>query len=219
MSITVLICVHSQNKTHDSFLEEALISLSNQTFKDFKIFIVLDECWSKTKRLVKSFSSNFSFLEINIFERAKKEGLALAKNYGLSFVDTDYVAFLDADDFYEPEKLEKQWNFLQKNDVDFLGTQAWNINISNRTVKTPSMFPSNSYNTHKEISETIWHHNPLTHGSMLIKMESLKKLNYYNNITGTEDWDLWQRAIKAGFKFHQLPDRLYVWCGGSSVPR
>ena len=54
---------------------------------------------------------------------------------------------------------------------------------------------------------------------MLIKMEALKELGYYNHVVGAEDWDLWKRAAKAGYKFHQLPERLYVWCAGSSVAR
>ena len=50
--ITVLVCVHSTNEMNDKFLSEALLSLRNQTYKDFKTIIVLDECWDKTKKIV-----------------------------------------------------------------------------------------------------------------------------------------------------------------------
>ena len=214
--ITVLICVHSKNEQNDKFLSEALLSLDSQTYKDFKTIIVLDECWDETKSMLEAIEMNINF---SVIERDKKEGLAYAKNYGLSFVDTEYIAFLDADDLYEPTKLEKQVNFIKDNDVDFLGTHASNINTSRREIKTPSCFDVNSYNKHEEIVNKLLHENCLTHGSMLIKMEALKELGYYNHVVGAEDWDLWKRAAKAGYKFHQLPERLYVWCAGSSVAR
>lgn len=214
--ITVLICVHSTNEQNDKFLSDALLSLRCQTYKDFKTIIVLDECWDKTKMTLENIIFDDNFL---ILERDKKEGLAYAKNYGLSFVDTEYVAFLDADDLYEPTKLEKQVNFIKNNDIDFLGTHASNINTSSREIKTPSCFDVNSYNKHQEIVNKLSHENCLTHGSMLIKMKALKDLGYYNHVRGSEDWDLWRRAAKAGYKFHQLPERLYVWCAGSSVAR
>jgi len=214
--ITVLICVHSKNEQNDKFLSEALLSLDSQTYKDFKTIILLDECWGETKSMLEAIELNINFL---VIERDKKEGLAYAKNYGLSFVDTEYVAFLDADDLYEPTKLEKQVNFIKDNDVDFLGTHASNINTSRREIKTPSCFDVNSYNKHEEIVNKLLHENCLTHGSMLIKMKALKELGYYNHVKGSEDWDLWRRAAQAGYKFHQLPERLYVWCAGSSVAR
>ena len=130
--ITVLVCVHSTNEMNDKFLSDALLSLRSQTYKDFKTIIVLDECWDKTKRMLESI--RFDEDNFLILERDKKEGLAYAKNYGLSFVDTEYVAFLDADDLYEPTKLEKQVEFIKHNDVDFLGTHHLDITISNRKI-------------------------------------------------------------------------------------
>jgi glycosyltransferase involved in cell wall biosynthesis len=202
---------------------DALKSLINQTYKNFKLILVLDACHVNTKKMVQSFFRNRNDFNILIKEKNTKQGLAVAKNYGLSFVDTEYVAFLDADDLYEPTKIEKQIKFLQKNDVDFLGTQAWNILAWKRDVNTkyPSCFRTSWYNTHDQIKKAIFRSNPLTHGSMMIKMSCLKHLNFYRDFhpRGYEDWDLWQRAFKAGFQFHQLPQRLYVWCGGSSVGR
>tara|TARA_R110001632_G_scaffold101323_2_gene208911 strand:+ start:1232 stop:1882 length:651 start_codon:yes stop_codon:yes gene_type:complete len=215
--ITVLICVHSMNELHDKFLSDALFSLRSQTYKDFKTIIVLDECWDKTKKVVEEIK--FDKDTLLVIERDKKEGLAYAKNYGLSFVDTEYVAFLDADDLYEPTKLEKQAEFIKDNDVDFLGTQHSDITTTDRITKYTSPFYHTTYTTHDDIVNALPTQNILTHGSMLIKTKALKELGYYNHVKGVEDWDLWKRAAKAGYKFHQLPERLYIWCEGSSVAR
>ena len=54
---------------------------------------------------------------------------------------------------------------------------------------------------------------------MLIKKNLIIDLGGYQNIRGMEDWDLWKRAINKGYKFHQLPERLYVYRLNTSVTR
>ncbi len=214
--VTVLICVHSTNYDHDFLLVKSLKSLENQTHKNFKTLVVLDECWSNTKKIVTH--TNFD-LDIEIQEKSKKSGLGDAKNFGLSFVKTDLVTFLDADDLYCKDKLEKQLEFINNNDVDFLGTQSWNITKNNEHELIESCFSLGTNENHEEISKNIYKENFLTHGSMMIKKTCLDKLGGYRDIKGTEDWDLWKRAIEMGFKFHQLQERLYIYRIGTSTIR
>ena len=215
MNLTILICVHSTNTTLDSYLKEAIESLCNQTYKKFKVIVVLDACWNKTKPIVEESLKYFNNI---ILEKETKTGLANAKNYGLSKVDTEFVGFLDADDLYVANKIEKQLTFLIDNDVDFLGTHSHNI-INREKTLYPSCLDNNTYNTHYDIVNTLPHKNILTHGSMFVKMSALKKLNFYNNVKGAEDWDLWKRAANMGYKFYQLPERLYIYSIGTSVAR
>lgn len=219
-TITVLMCVHSRTDMNDNFLKDALLSVYNQTHKDYKVILLLDECWDKTKFIVENMISEyFSDHDFMLIEKDKKEGLAKAKNYALPFVDTEYVAFLDADDLYEPTKLEKQVKFLENNDVDFLATHSWNTRSTDRSIKCPSCFDENTYITHEEIKNVIHQENVIAHGSLVVRTEAFKELGYYKHRLGIEDWDLWIRAIEGGYIFHQLPERLYVWCEGSSVAR
>ena len=203
MTLTILICVHSTNEFHDILLNKSILSLINQTYKNFKTIIVLDECWGNTKKMIES--SNYN-LDLKIVTRDKKEGLSYAKNFGLKYVDTEWVGFLDADDLYLPTKLEQQVNYIQNNDVDFLGTHCWNINSIDDDILFPSCFDNNHNITHLEISNKIFTENILTHGTMLIKKQSIIDLGGYQNIRGAEDWDLWKRAINSGYKFYQIPD-------------
>ena len=215
MNLTILICVHSNNPTIDSYLKEAIESLYNQTCKKFKVVVVLDECWDKTKPIVEK---SLKYFKNTILEKETKTGLANAKNYGLAKVDTEFVGFLDADDLYVPDKIEKQLNFLNYNDIDFLGAHSYNI-FNRKKILYPSCFDSNTYITHNEIINALPHQNVLTHGSMIVKTSALKELNFYNNVKGAEDWDLWKRAAKMGYKFYQLPERLYIYSLGTSVER
>jgi glycosyltransferase involved in cell wall biosynthesis len=215
-SVTILICVHSNNDFHDSLLLKSLESLENQTFKNFKTLIVLDECWDKTDKLI---LSSIYDLNLTILTKDKKEGLAYAKNFGIHHIDTEWIGFLDADDLYLPTKLEQQVNYIKNNEVDFLGTHCWNINSNDDDNLFPSCFNNFHNITHSDISNKIFTENILTHGSMLIKKNSIIDLGGYQNIRGMEDWDLWKRAINKGYKFHQLPERLYVYRLNTSVTR
>lgn len=214
MTLTVLVCVHSKNEFYDNLLIESLKSLEKQTYKDFKTVIVLDECWGNTENRIKDEIS----LQCDIMIKNNKDGLSSAKNYGLSNIDTDLVCFLDADDLYVETKLEKQIDYFIKNNVDFLGTHALNRNLGSNNF-FDSCFGINQYIEHDEIKFVIFNENVLTHGSMMIKKTALDQLNGYNNIKGMEDWDLWKRAFNNGFKFKQLPERLYVYTLNTSIDR
>lgn len=214
MTLSILICVHSTDNEHDNLLLMSLESLNNQTYKQFDVFIVFDECWTHTNKIVKD---TYNFKITRLFHD-NKNGLAVAKNFGLSKITSDWVGFLDADDLYIPTKLEKQIKTIEKMNVDFIGTQAYNKYQSNDRL-FDSCFNLGTYETHREIENRITQENILTHGSMLIRKSCLDKLENYNNIKGQEDWDLWKRAIKNGYKFHQIQERLYVYTIGTSVAR
>ena len=115
MTLSILICVHSTNNFNDELLNKSIQSLVNQTYKNFKTVIVLDECWEKTKEMISS--SNY-VLDLTILTKEKKQGLSYAKNFGLFHIDSEWVGFLDADDLYLPTKLEQQVNYIKNNEVD-----------------------------------------------------------------------------------------------------
>lgn len=215
MTISILICVHSTDTFHDKLLLESLESLNKQTYKDFDVFIVFDECWDQTIESIKNENYNF---KINKLYHPIKQGLAIAKNYGLKHIKSDWIGFLDADDLYVENKLEKQVEFIKNNEVDFLGTQALNRDFSLMRFHD-SCFKLGENETHEQISRAIKYENFLTHGSMLIRKKCLDELGGYNNIKGMEDWDLWKRAIEKGYKFYQIQERLYIWTYGTSVKR
>ena len=214
--LSILLCAHCPNANYDNLLAKAISSIYEQSYKDYKLFIVLDECWSGTLSKVKDVITP----DTEIIIRNKKDGLAKGKNAGLERIDTEYVAFLDADDEYLPGKLEKQMNFIENNNVDFLGTLAALKDVRSGTPKMIQGFSyPGQYETHEQISNRIFHENVMTHGSMLIRKKALDELGGYNDRRGREDWDLWQRAISAGYKFHQLQERLYMLTMGTSVER
>lgn len=216
-SITVLICVHSQDTEHDRLLQDALESLVRQTYTDFDVVIVLDECWEDTRRIVDSYRD---VLDIRFFERPKKQGLAAAKNFGISKCNGDWITYLDADDRYLDCKLEvqRQW-LLDHPEIDFCSTHAWDMSDG---YMVPNCFSVTQDINHKTIVERLKQENVLCHGSMMIRKSALDTLGGYSidkQWLGREDWELWVRAANAGYRFGKVPERLYVYTLGTSVPR
>ena len=217
MTLTILICVHSTNDFHDSLLNKALQSLINQTYKDFKTLIVLDQCWDKTKELI--LSSDYD-LDLKMVIKDKKEGLSYAKNFGLQHINTEWVGFLDGDDLYLPSKIETQVNYINNNDVDFLGTHRFHIGPhDDNNTRNGDFNDVNKYITHSEIEFALPYENILTHGSMMVRKKCLDELGGYNDVRGMEDWDLWKRAMNKGYRFYQIPERLYKYRENTSVHR
>jgi glycosyltransferase involved in cell wall biosynthesis len=219
MTLTILICVHSTSNFNDELLNKSIQSLVNQTYKNFKTVIVLDQCWDKTKEMISS--SNYD-LDLTILTKEKKQGLSYAKNYGLYHIDTEWVGFLDGDDLYVPTKLEEQVKYIETNNVDFLGTKSWYIDGLNEKDLYPSWYLNHEETpfceSHEDIKSKIFESNVLTHGSMLVRKECINILNGYQDVRGAEDWDLWKRGISNNFIFHQLQNKLYIYRKGTSVP-
>jgi glycosyltransferase involved in cell wall biosynthesis len=216
--ITVLICVHSTNYEYDRLLLRALDSLVNQTYKRFDVVLVLDECWEYTEAAI---NGHKQALDLQVYKRDRKEGLAAAKNFGISKCKGNWIGYLDADDAYAPDKLKTQRDFLLEHDeIDVCGTLAWDV--YNLTELKPSCFQPGQYQTHEQIAARLPVENVMAHGSVLLRKIALKAVNYYptdKRFLGCEDWALWLILLQHGYRFHNIPQRLYLYSMNTSVPR
>jgi glycosyltransferase involved in cell wall biosynthesis len=225
--LDVLMCVHSRDPYHDSLAKAALHSLHKQTYRDFKVIVVLDECWPKTRRYLDHRFRPAPQMDrvdvpVEIYERPKKEGLAAAKNFGLQFCKSDYVAYQDADDTSIACRLELQMQYMTSfyTDTDFCFTEAWDVD--SKGVWRPNCFDVGKYQTDEDIKDALPGENVLCHGSAMIRRKALEILGGYSEDKrwlGQEDYHLWTRAAQMGFKFYKVPERLYVYSLGTSVER
>ncbi len=223
MTVDTLICVHSTSENNDNLLRAAISSVLVGSVKPDNLVVVYDACWQYTQHYIED-AHDFELLirGVNYVPVAKsvKQGLAVAKNFGLKFCTSDWVTYCDADDLWMNSKLEIQKKHCKEYETDFCFTQSWDIRQDGALV--PNCFPVGYADYHKYIEKKIFTENCLCHGSAMIKRSALEKLGGYNTdrrVLGAEDWDLWQRAFHAGFTFHNIPERLYCYRLGSSVER
>lgn len=93
------------------FVRETLLSVLNQTYADFEIIVMDDGSRDDTGEIVRSFNDK----RIKYFYK-ENEGLSETRNKGITASSGEYVAFLDHDDIWMPEKLEKQITLFEKKD-------------------------------------------------------------------------------------------------------
>ena len=104
------------------YLQEAIDSIYAQTFKDWEI-IFIDNCSTdNTKKIAHSYDEKLKY-----YSTDKNIPLGAARNFGLQFVTGEYLAFLDTDDIWMPEKLEKQLNIIN-DEIAFVYSPVMQIN-------------------------------------------------------------------------------------------
>ena len=102
--VSVIIPVHNGAR----FIKQAIESVLNQSHTNLEIIVIDDGSIDNTKNVV------LSFPQVN-YHYQEHQGVASARNKALSMASGDFIAFLDADDFYDHKKLEIQLTYLQNN--------------------------------------------------------------------------------------------------------
>ena len=100
------------------FIAETIESVLNQTYKNWELLIVDDCSTDDTAAIVK----NFDDARIKFFRNEKNSGAAFSRNFALQKARGEWIAFLDSDDLWLPEKLERQLTFMTTNNYKFCGT-------------------------------------------------------------------------------------------------
>lgn len=111
---TVDVILPNYNKFN--FLEEAIDSVLNQTFKNWKLYIIDDASTDESLSIIKKFSNQSN---ISIIKLKKNMGPSFCRNYAIRISDSKYISFIDADDTWDKFKLEKQIYFMEKNNINF----------------------------------------------------------------------------------------------------
>ena len=106
--VSVIIPVYNGEK----FIKDAINSVIEQTYDEIEIIVVDDGSYDNTMEIVRSFGN------VRYFYRENK-GVSASRNFGMSVAKGRYIAFLDADDLYTPDKIKKQAELLECNtDID-----------------------------------------------------------------------------------------------------
>jgi hypothetical protein len=188
--LSVIMPARNAEKTITSALLSLLISLP----KDSEINVFLDGCTDNTKRKILRLRSK----RIRIFESPESIGVASALNNLIKVSLGKYIARQDADDMSLPWRFFAIRRKLKK--ADFVFASQINFNPSRFIfVRQPLPLPLNNIET----KEVLLRANTLTHSSLITKIDVLKAMNGYNRVPA-EDYNLWLRAIQAGYLFRKF---------------
>src|SRR6056297_510379 len=102
----------------ESFIERTVRSAASQTYPNLQILVIDDGSKDNSRRIVEDLCQEIPFLKI---ETVKNGGVARARNIGTELAEDGYVAYLDADDLWHPQKIEKQVEALAQH----AGDDSW----------------------------------------------------------------------------------------------
>ena len=187
----ISIIIPTYNRAH--YLQQAIKSVLNQTFKDIEIIIVDDGSTDHTKEIVSPYSSQYPNIIRYMYQSNSER--ASARNNGIKHAKGEYIALLDSDDEWLPLHLETCFETLRKNPgsgLSFSNSYLIDLNSSIFSKKKSSL-PS-----HHILKHIISHFSAggCNASSCLIKREIFNKTGYFDedrNLSGSEDWELWAR--------------------------
>ncbi len=197
--ISVIIPVYNGENT----ISETIESVLNQTISDFELIVINDGSKDSTLDIIASIQEP----RLKVFSYTNA-GVAASRNRGFSHASGDFIAFLDADDLWTPDKLEAQLRALQENPTAAVA-YSWTDHIDES-----SQFLSSG--PHATLSGDIYANlltgNFLSNGSnVLIRAQALAEVGGFDqSLTHAEDWDMWIRlAARYHFVAVPLPQILY----------
>lgn len=107
------------------YIVETIQSVLNQTYKNWELLIVDDHSIDDTEEIL----STFTDPRIRYFKNEKNSGAAVSRNRALREAKGRWIAFLDSDDLWMPEKLEKQISFMESNGYSFSYTNYKEMDV------------------------------------------------------------------------------------------
>ncbi|MDC9592795.1 glycosyltransferase family 2 protein [Xenorhabdus sp. IM139775] len=182
--VSVIIPTHNRSL----LLKRAIDSVIEQSYTPYEIVVVDDSNCLDTQKLIKSYDNKLNVkLIIN-----PNTGASSSRNYGAIHATGEYISFLDDDDMWLPNKLEKQINKLKNKKYDAIFTQLF-IKYENRNLqyKTKGKIPNDIL---KEICMENFIGGTIT--SFINREFFLMVRGFDENFPAREEYDLWIRLIK-----------------------
>lgn len=164
------------------FLHDSIASVLNQSLSDFEFLILDDGSTDDSLAIIKQYAKKDQ--RIRILQNKQNRGIPFSTNRLLDSIKTEFAALLDSDDTCYPHRLERQYEFFQKNsDIDIVGTQS-------QTSKLP-------------LSDWIIKSYLICLGPVLINASSMmrmKKINEHNirynpDFPFSQDYQLWAECM------------------------
>ena len=188
------------------YLPYALQSVMDQTYTNLEIIVVNDGSTDNTDQVMQPFLSNPKVRYI----KQKNRGQANAKNTGIKNASGKYVAFLDADDLWDREKLEKQLKLFSDMNTGVVFSGLKFINQSGQLIDYKLI--GKYFVPHRgNVTQYLIFDNFIPFSSSVVLKDLLDRHGIFNEkLKMTIDWDLWLRlSLHCHFDFIKEPLLIY----------
>ena len=149
--ISIIMPAYNSSKT----IEESIKSVINQSYKDWELVIVDDCSKDGTVDLVNKIKEKHEDLYIKLYRNPENKGVAFSRNFGVKMAEGNIIAFLDSDDLWTRDKLEKQMKLmeiLQNFDDKPLTDSVYNDDVYNeKSGRSVLLYTGSDFITSKDV--------------------------------------------------------------------
>ncbi|MBY7932072.1 glycosyltransferase [Vibrio fluvialis] len=198
--VSVILCVYNAIE----YVDFALESIANQTYKNIEIIIIDDGSDDGTTIKLDEFVERNKTNEI-VYIKQSNMGLTASLNKAISLSSGDYIARMDADDISMPNRIEASLRFLIENNLDLVSTKSTRFNSHGKLSSVPRI----NKNLISINPNLFKFGNPFVHGSFLIRRSVFDVIGYNETYRTAQDYELLCNMTQHGFKVGYYNKILY----------
>ncbi|MFI5324415.1 MAG: glycosyltransferase family 2 protein, partial [Thermodesulfobacteriota bacterium] len=198
--VSVIIPTHNRA----NLLKKSVTSVLSQSYRDFEL-LVIDDCSTDNTSEV---MANITDKRVSYKKNTSNEGIPTTRNIALSYTNGKYIAFLDDDDEWMPDKLEKQLNIMENSSTS-LGCVYTGRNLIYTDDKSLNQTIVPQYR--KKILKELLLDNFINTSTTLLRAACFEKVGMFDeSIPFAEDYDMWIR-IAQDYEFDVVMSPLINW--------
>lgn len=196
--ISIIVPVYNVEK----YIRETMDCVLAQTYPDWELLLVDDCGTDKTVEVIKAYMEEKGDGRIRLISQSSNQGAARTRNRGLAEARGRYIAYLDADDLWVPEKLEKELAFLKEKNAAFVFTGY-------------EFADERGHGTGKivRVPETLHYRQALSNTTIftttvMFDTEKIPKEQLEMPVIKSEDTALWFKVLRSGYIAYGLDENL-----------
>lgn len=194
--VSVIIPCYRCGKT----IKRAVDSVAEQTLRPAEVILVEDGSGDDTLDVLKKLEYEYGSQWIKVIELKQNYGVSYARNTGWDMANFEYIAFLDADDAWHPDKIKIQYQWMVDNqDSSVCGHAYLVLNPDNKIENFPVI---TNFNVHRVSKKAILFSNPFVTPSIMIK--KIIDFRFASNQRYAEDHYLWMQLCLDDHKIYML---------------
>lgn len=200
--ISIIVPVYKAEK----YIEKTLYAIFAQTYENWEAVLVVDGQVDDSEKIIREVTAREGMEgKVQILIRGENQGAAKARNMGVEHANGRYITYLDADDFWVKEKLEKELKFIQEKKVGFVFTGYEfgdeEANPTGKVVHVPETLKYKEALKNTTIFTTTVMFDTTVIPKELLVMPEVK----------SEDTALWWKILRQGYTAYGLDENLAVY--------
>ncbi len=201
--ISIIMPVYNGEK----YLRQSIDSILNQTSDNYELLIVNNNSTDNTGKIIEEYACGSKKIK-PLF--CINKGVSNARNMGIDMAKGDYICFLDADDIYENNIIEKRTEFVIKNDAPVTTTNWVMVDSDMETIITGKA---------RKLTFDDFYQCPVNSDSVMFRSDIIKKVKFDPTLSNGEDWLTWARIARMGYTYMPITDCTVYYVQRNSTVR